>query len=183
MKNCEQMKGMNVFEHGISVHNYFNDLKNHILNNTSLKYEWKLPDWIFDKSLWKLLVNDNTIKNYQIYHDCGKPFCLTIDDEGRKHFKDHAMWSYKIWLHLGMSNEEAELMLNDMAIHLLKSKDVENFSHLNNAATLLITGLSELHSNAAMFGGVNSTSFKIKWKNINKFGKRITHNLTIKQEI
>lgn len=181
MKNCEQMKGMNVLEHGISVHNYFNDLKNHILNDIPLKYEWKLPEWILDKSLWKLLVNDNTIKNYQIYHDCGKPFCLSIDQEGRKHFKDHANWSYRIWKDLNMPEEEAELMLNDMAIHLLKSKDVETFSNLNNAATLLITGLCELHSNAAMFGGIESTSFKIKWKNINKFGKRITHNL-IKQE-
>jgi len=182
MNNCEQMKNMSVLQHGISVHNYYLDLKNHILHSKPLKNQWKLPEWIYDKMLWNLITNEDVIKNYHIYHDCGKPFCLSIDSEGKKHFKDHAMWSYKVWKHLNKSEEEAELMLNDMAIHLLKSKDVENFSNLNNAATLLITGLCELHSNVAMFGGIESTSFKIKWKNINKFGKRIKHNLIKQQE-
>lgn len=41
------------------------------------------------------------------------------------------------------------------------------------AITLLITGLSEIHSNAKMFGGTDSTSFKIKLKSITQRGKQI----------
>jgi hypothetical protein len=177
MKNCEQMKNLSVLEHGLSVHNYFLDLYNHILLNTDLKYEWKLPEWVFETKLWESLEDFETIKKYQIYHDCGKPFFLTIDDEGRKHFPNHAQVSSNIWREISESNLEADLMLHDMDIHLMKSKDVDDFCQLSYAATLLITGLAELHSNASMFGGIESTSFKIKWKSINKFGKRITQHI------
>jgi hypothetical protein len=178
MKNCEQMKKLSVLEHGVSVHSYFIDLYNHILLNEELKYEWKLPEWVYDLNLWALLEDKEVIKNYQIYHDCGKPYCLTIDDEGRKHFPNHAQVSSNIWRELSQSDLEADLMLHDMDIHLMKSNGVEEFQQLPYAATLLLTGLAELHSNASMFGGVSSTSFKIKWKSINKFGKRITNKLT-----
>ena len=39
--------------------------------------------------------------------------------------------------------------------------------------SLLLAGLAEIHSNAEMFGGLDSVSFKIKWKQINKRGKAI----------
>jgi hypothetical protein len=39
--------------------------------------------------------------------------------------------------------------------------------------TLLIASLAEIHSNAEMFGGIESTSFKIKWKNIDRRGKQV----------
>jgi hypothetical protein len=61
----------------------------------------------------------------------------------------------------------------DMDIHLLKDVDVLEFSKRPEAMTLLLTGLSEIHSNCAMFGGIESTSFKIKWKHINKRGNAI----------
>lgn len=41
----------------------------------------------------------------------------------------------------------------------------------------LIAGLAEVHSNAKMFGGMDSTSFKIKWNQINKRGKVICQKL------
>ena len=43
--------------------------------------------------------------------------------------------------------------------------------------SLLITGLSEIHANANMFGGIESTSFKIKYKQINSRGKQILKHL------
>lgn len=171
------MKNLSVYEHGISVHDYFIDLYEHILNNKKLKYEWKLPEWINNIKLWNNIEDINIIKNYQIFHDCGKPYCLEIDDTGRKHFKNHAKISSDIWRELSSSGLEADLMLHDMDIHLMKSKDVEPFCNLPYSATLLITGLCELHSNASMFGGIESTSFKIKFKSINKFGKRITKHI------
>jgi hypothetical protein len=181
MQACEQMTNLSVLEHGESVHNYFIDLYEHIVNKKELKYEWKLPEWVYNTELWNKLEDATTIKNYQVYHDCGKPYCLEVDDDGRKHFPNHAQVSYDIWKSLGLSNIEADLMLHDMDIHVLRGKDIENFCSLPYAATLLITGLCEMHSNAVMFGGIESTSFKIKWKNINKFGKRILENLLEKE--
>ena len=64
-----------------------------------------------------------------------------------------------------------------MDIHLLKSDGVVEFCQNPHSLTLLLTGLAELHSNAQMFGGLDSTSFKIKWKCINQRGKQIINQL------
>lgn len=60
-----------------------------------------------------------------------------------------------------------------MDMHLLKSDNVEPFARRAEAATLLLTSLAEIHANASMFGGIESTSFKIKYKHIAKRGKQI----------
>ena len=67
-----------------------------------------------------------------------------------------------------------------MDIHLLKSDGVEEFCKNPFALTHLLIGLAELHSNAQMFGGLESTSFKIKWKSINQRGKQIIKIITKK---
>lgn len=65
----------------------------------------------------------------------------------------------------------------DMDIHLLKADGVPEFTARPQAAALLLTGLAEVHANAAMFGGIESTSFKIKWKQIDKRGRQIINTL------
>jgi hypothetical protein len=47
--------------------------------------------------------------------------------------------------------------------------------------TLLVTSLCELHSNASMFGGIESTSFKIKYKQLDKRGNQVLKLLKNKQ--
>ncbi len=184
MKNCFQFQNQSVLEHGLSVHAYYMDLRNHILNQIPLEYEWKLPEWIFDEFLWSCLLPEEQIKNYQIYHDCGKPFCIEYDDEGRKHFPDHANISYQTWLKISDNKTIASLIKRDMEIHTMKADECEVFCNdINMASTLLITGLCELHSNAAMFGGTDSTSFKIKWKHLNKRGKKIVNIINNQKEI
>jgi hypothetical protein len=49
-----------------------------------------------------------------------------------------------------------------MDIHTLKSEGVEEFCKNPLAITLLLTGLAEIHSNAQMFGDIESVSFRIK---------------------
>lgn len=182
MSNCEQTQGMSVLEHGVSVHDYFLDLYNHFKKGDSLKKDWRLPEWLSDEWIWENIELTERIRLYHIYHDCGKPYCIHIDSDGKKHFPDHANKSYHIWLDLLGDLETAELMRDDMLIHLLRSGGVDDFAKNKNALILLITGLCEIHSNAEMFGGIDSTSFKIKWKNINKFGKRIIEKIKKQEE-
>ena len=68
-----------------------------------------------------------------------------------------------------------------MDIHTLKSDGVEEFAKNPYALTLLLTGLSEIHSNCQMFGGVSSTSFKIKIKCISQRGKQIINQFKNKK--
>ena len=178
MMSCEQTKGMTVLEHGTSVKNYLFDLLDHLRNKTTLKYEWKLPEWVIENSeliLGKL--DDGTLGLYTKYHDVGKPFCLEIDSDGKRHFPNHAEKSYEVFRQVFKNEVAANLIRHDMDIHLLKADGVEDFCKNPLAIALLITGLSEIHSNAAMFGGIESTSFKIKLKSITQRGKQILQTL------
>lgn len=175
MQGCKQTQNQSVLEHGISVKNYLFDLLDHLEKGTDLKYDWRLPVWIYEyKDLILSKVYDRTIlEQYTVYHDCGKPYCRIVDEEGKQHFPDHAEKSYQVFKSVFDNETAAKLIKKDMDIHLLKLEQVEEFASSPDAVTLLLTGLSELHSNSTMFGGVESISFKIKWKQINKRGKNI----------
>lgn len=64
-----------------------------------------------------------------------------------------------------------------MAAHLTKPSEFETFMALDDFKVLLITALCEIHSNAVMFGGIDSQSFKIKYKKLNRLGKNVTKNI------
>lgn len=178
MKACEQTKGLSVLQHGESVHDFFFDLKGHILKGKPLKHPWRIPAWAGEKALWNKLLAEDVLREYQIYHDCSKPFCKVIDEDGRQHFPDHASISERIWMEAGGNPASAKLMGMDMDIHLLSGEGIQQFASCPEAASLLLTGLSEIHSNANMFGGIESTSFKMKWKYIDRRGKQITKILS-----
>ena len=182
MKNTEQMTGLSVFEHGVSVNNKFIELYDYLYNGKDLVSEWRLPEWVeSNKELMKdKILPLDIINEYQIYHDCGKPYCIEIDSDGRRHFPDHANKSYEIWTQTGGNKQVGELIRMDMDIHLLKDVGVLEFSAKTESITLLMTGLCEVHANADMFGGIESTSFKIKMKQISKRGKAILKQLTKK---
>lgn len=176
MKSCEQTKGMSVLEHGNMVRDYFHDLYYHLYEDTPLSFNWKLPDWVYENKqlIINKLVDDYTMQEYLIMHDCGKPYCKIIDNDGKQHFPDHATISYLTYIRLYPEKKiVAELIKQDMDIHCLKSDGLEEFSKNPLAITLLIAGLCEIHANASMFGGIDSTSFKIKWKQIDRKGKQI----------
>ncbi len=179
MRKCEQTKGQSVLQHGLSVKNYTFDIINHLRFGTPLKYEWKLPDWIYEnKDLFiSSLTSDKTLKYYTILHDCGKPYCVDFDTDGKKHFPNHAEVSSQVFSQIFDDEIAINLIKSDMDIHLLKSDGVDSFCLNSQALTLLLVGLSETHSNANMFGGLDSISFKIKWKNINQRGKQIINKL------
>ena len=168
---------LTIMQHGIMVNQYFLDLYSHIQFNTPLQYTWVIPEWLYDNKeyILKNLLPIGTLSSYQIYHDIGKPFCKTYDIESKKpHFYNHAEISATVY---PGSEEIKELIGSDMLIHTIKAKDIEWFSEREDAMSLLLTGLSEIHANAEMFGGIESTSFKIKYKQINQRGKALLKRL------
>lgn len=171
MEECEQTKDISVLQHGLMVKQKFDQIIDCIQNNKSFNSDWRIPE--FTKDLIPFLLDIEIIAQYQIFHDCGKPYCLEIDENGRRHFPNHAEVSHKVWSIAGGDPVVGELIRRDMDIHLLKAKDIKDFADNIYASTLLITGIAEVHANAEMFGGFDSDSFKIKIKHIEKRGKQI----------
>jgi len=153
MAACEQTQGQSILQH----------------------------DWIdqYNNQILCCLLPE-ILSKYAIYHDCGKPYCLTIDSEGRRHFPDHAQKSYETWMQAQHEAQDqaqhkqiGQLILHDMDIHTIKAEQLEEFARKPEAISLLLTGLAEIHSNAEQIGSIDSTSFKIKWKQIDKRGRAI----------
>lgn len=180
MESCYQFKDQSVVEYDCSVARYYTDLIQHLEDQSKLQNKWKLPDWVYDPVILEKLLPFQTTVVYLVYHDCGKPYCRVVDDEGKQHFPDHANVSKEVFDQLSQNhqffNDDAlvsKLIAEDMDVHLLKGDGVPEFSQRDTAATQLLAGLSELHSNATMFGGLDSVGFKSKWKNLNRRGKAI----------
>lgn len=176
MRQCMQFNTLNTLDHGKQVAAFYFDLVSHIKNGSPLKFAWSdLPDWASHPAIIDHQMDFDMCQRYQTYHDCGKPFCLTIDADGKRHFPDHAQVSKKIWLDYGGDPLEAELMGKDMDLHLLKAEDTAQWAASNRelGPTLLLTAWSEIHANAVMFGGLDSESFKIKAKRLRQRAKAI----------
>lgn len=177
MKTTEQTTGVSVLKHGEMVMDRYHDLHGWLCNGAQLTMRWRLPSWLMNSSLHEWLVAQlpslEVSDMYQLYHDCGKPYCLTIDAEGHRHFTEHALVSKNKWLSISGDADVAELIGMDMDIHMLRPESVSEFASRRFAVLLLLTGLCEIHANAEMFGGFESDSFKIKWKKIEQRGKAI----------
>ncbi len=173
MTACEQTSGMSVLRHGELVRLHYRQLIAFLRNGKALPEVWRLPEWVSDPRLLQRLLPDSVVETYALYHDCGKPSVRTVDADGRQHFPGHAAASERIWLEIGGDAQIGRLMGMDMDIHTIKDIDVPEFASRPEAATLLLVGLSEIHANASMFGGVDSVSFKMKWKQIDKRGRAI----------
>lgn len=178
MMLCEQSPGQSVLEHGESVWRYMRDIISHLRDGTPLKYQWRLPEWVetYKSQILEGLVDDETLELYATYHDCGKPFCRVVDDQGKVHFPDHAGVSYETWKSLEGSQDVGNLILHDMFLHTASAEDLAAFCKTDNKKylpSLLISALSEVHSNASMFGGIDSQSFKIKWKHLDRRGRAL----------
>jgi hypothetical protein len=174
MQQCPQTSTQNVYEHGASVWRYTHELLQHLRTGTPLGAHWSLPSWVsaYASPLLVALPSDETLEGYATFHDCGKPRCRVAPlDGGPSSFPDHANVSANTWRALGGSEEIAALMALDMEIHTIKGDQVPAFAALAQAPALLLVGLAEVHSNAAMFGGVTSQSFKIKLAQLERRGK------------
>lgn len=168
MQACEQTSGLNVLQHGQAVWAKIQAILNH---DESIRY----PDWW--SQLEPKLHDLSVVQEYAVYHDCGKPFCRTVDGDGRVHFPNHAEVSKKTFLDVFPEKAVvANLIGWDMDFHILGAEELEQrfkvWSRMD-ADTLLLTAFAEVHANAEMFGGIESSSFKIKYKNLDRRGKQL----------
>ncbi len=166
---------LTVWQHGVDVWVKFYDLINHMQSN-NIGYKHALPKWVGDYKdiLLSCCVNKmDDIKDYLVYHDCGKPFCLYVDSEGKRHFPNHAQISKEVFLQYSNNKLVGNLIGNDMLCHITKPKDFLSICDVENIEVLLCAGIASIHANADMFGGFDSDSFKMKFKNLDKLGERI----------
>ena len=186
MLNTMQTDTQSVLEHGISVNKYFNNIID-LLSDGLTFDNIKIPDSILENKDYIInnLLESDVIQKYQLYHDIGKPYCITYED-GVKRFPDHAQKSYEIYRNVFYNDKDvnivSKLILHDMDFHLLKPSMVDEYLKKTNLSdkeiiTLLITTLAEINSNANLFGGIDSVNFKIKFKNYTKISKKVIEHL------
>lgn len=185
MRGCEQTAGQDVLEHGWSVWCHLSELLGYLDGSHKLDPDrWRIPAWLDEHAevIASRLPSRWVMERYAVLHDSGKPDCLSVDADGRRHFPGHAEASASAYRRLvcpdGGPLEPADervagLIAADMDIHLLSGDGVAAFAGRADAAALLLTGLAEVHSNAALFGGTGSASFKAKWKHLDRRGRAI----------
>jgi len=165
MNSCYQFKDQTTLEHGFAVHHAY-------LALISKRTEAPVPSWFVENFEWLLSqqVDEITLKYYLVYHDCAKFKTLSVDPDGNQHFEGHALASKHLWEELFGPSLVSELIGRDMDMHLLKPSLINTYDRPDLMPTLLVCALAELHANAAMFGGFDSTSFKIKFKALTRLG-------------
>lgn len=178
MTECEQTAGQSVLDHGNSVWRILNGMLADLLGLSAMNgIRW--PEWVeeYCPEITNNLHLPKIMEQYARYHDCGKPFCRVVGEDGRVHFPDHATVSRTTYLEVFPGEETAANLIGwDMDFHTLNSSEtaerLKTVWSPKDACTLLLTGLAEVHSNAQLFGGIESQSFKIKWKHLDRRGRQ-----------
>lgn len=180
MMKFEQRPNQTILQHGESVRDHLFDLISFLKDpHHKPKYIWRIPGWALQNSrkLVEKLPDAFTLEKHTTLHDCGKMYCIQVDEEGKVHYPNHSESSAKLFKELYQDEEKAAwLIQHDMDLHLLTSvNSIENYNieDINLLSALLLTSLSELHSNAELFGGIQSDSFKIKYKRLDKVGNNL----------
>lgn len=185
LETSHQNDKQTLMDHGLSIREAsFNLLDKIYGNHAKGQDHWSdsvVPESMlegpFNEFLRSHLHDAKTIWNYTLFHDCGKPDCLELDAEGRRHFLKHEEFSSDVWSKIG-TEDEARLMLLDMTFHRMKSEGFEDFvskASKSDVATLLLTAYAETYANAVdnSVEGVESVSFKIKKKNLDRLTKKL----------
>lgn len=179
MKACEQAPGCSVYAHGLDVGNRYRALYSQLRGEPTFG-AWALPPEIVPllESLVDKALPPTEARRYHVFHDCGKPRCLTVDADGKRHFPNHSAVSARLFREAFPHDERlAQLVERDMLCHTLKPAQAGELLAFPDAPTLILTAWAELHANAAMFGGFESESFKIKRSRLAKLTKRCCEEL------
>lgn len=183
MEGCEQAPGQDLLAHGLAVRDHLRSLVALLAGAGPLEgaiapsgIGWRLPAWVavHRQSLVAELASARVMDRYTTMHDCGKARAdrARQPDDPRR-FPDHAAHSAAVWAGLGGDPEVGALIAADMDLHTLAPAEVAGFAARAQAPVLLVAGLAELHANAGLFGGTDSTSFKIKSKFLERRGRAV----------
>lgn len=172
MTKCEQAPGLNMLQHGLSVHEHYKALLQEL---TSDNVECKELRALYAKYKSKLPPAE-VLERYHVYHDCGKHLCLTIDC-GKRHFPNHAEISSKQYAAIFPEDGfTKQLIAMDMDFHHMRGDDLLRTCHSPFAPILYFTAWAEINANAEMFGGRDSESYKIKRSRLIQAGKKLLNN-------
>lgn len=178
MKNTYQFGDIDMYQHGEMVFNEYQKMMNAIKNKDTQYIED--IGFSFDKNfiekLFDYQYDMEIMRNYQIYHDCGKHLSRIVDNNGKVHYPDHAQHSSNIYGQYFDNPIVQELILKDLNFHTFKSEEIIEWIKKEDKymlASLYITAWAEILANATMFGGINSDSFKIKRKKLIQNGKKL----------
>lgn len=178
MKNTYQFKDINMLQHGEMVFNEYEKLLSAIKNKNEEYFKtigFSL-DWEFIEKLSNLQYDLETMKSYQIYHDCGKHISKTMDENGKIHYPNHALHSSQLYGEYFDNEVAKDLILKDLNFHTFKCEQLLEWIKIENhktLASLYLTAWSEILANSSMFGGIESDSFKIKRKRLIQSGKKL----------
>ena len=173
MKSCEQTPGMNLLQHGKNVFNSYEKLIYQLSNGTN---DIEILDQLWAK-FKHTHPNSNVLFKYMLFHDCGKYLCLTIDEEGKRHFPNHAEISSKQYAAIFPEDGfTKQLIAMDMDFHTNKGDDLLRTCRSPFAPILYFTAWAEINANAIAFGGIDSESYKIKRSRLIQAGKKLLNN-------
>lgn len=169
MKNTPQNDKQSVYDHCISVRDKLRDL----IEGNNLD-SFLLPEWYLkhSKNIISNIPSIEELYTYAEFHDSGKPFCHYKDERGN-HFPNHEAISEEINNKLFNNKNINWLTRHDMFFHTCSANDIDTIRNNPLAGGLLLASLAAIHANADMFGGIESTSFKIKWKQIDRRGNAL----------
>ena len=170
MTRCFQAPGLNMLQHGKMVHVEYVKLLEQLENRT---LDEPVIQQCYDK-LKQNLPPHQVLKRYHYLHDCFKHGVITIDENGKRHFPNHAEWSAKQYSHIFPEDGfTATLIRRDMEFHTLRGDDLLCLCESPFALILYFTAWAEINANAEMFGGRESDSYKIKRKRLMKAAKKL----------
>jgi hypothetical protein len=166
MEACLQAPNLNMLQHGQLVHEKYKELIDELEKGeapTELQQ-------IYSKFS---LPPASVLQPYHVYHDCGKHLTLTIDEDGKRHFPDHANISAQQYSHLFPDDLfTTNLIRRDMDFHTARGDELLELIKHPLAPILFFTAWAEINANASMFGGKDSQSYKIKTKRLIQAAKK-----------
>lgn len=159
MSKCFQASNLNMLQHGKRVHVEYIKLVDQLENRT-------LGDPVIQQCYDRLkysLPPHQVLKRYHYLHDCFKHGVMIVDENGRRHFPNHAECSAQQYAHIFPEDGfTAALIRHDMDFHLMRGDDLKQLWKSPFAPILYFTAWAEINANAEMFGGRESESYKIK---------------------
>lgn len=172
MSRCEQAPGHNMLQHGQAVHAHYIALMDRVRTDPAAHPQLAA---ILEHAA---LPPATSLAPYHLYHDCGKHLVLTVTEEGKRQFPGHAQASAQQYALLFPADAMTRhLIEHDMDFHTLRGDDLLALCQDPLAPVLYATAWAEVYANAAMFGGTQSDSFKIKAKRLTQAGKKLLSTL------